>query len=227
MSEQRGARMSEQRGARVSTRHRALLVATANPGKLRELRELLGDLPLSLRSLRDFPRVVLPEEGDDYAENALAKARSAAAQSGLPALGDDSGLEVEGLGGAPGPRSARYGGPGLDDAGRVAHLLAALRGRSGDARRARFVCVAALALPDGAAWTSFGACPGAILDAPRGGGGFGYDPVFWSSELAAGMAELPQAQKNEISHRGRALRGLRPRIVEQLCAAPALTPDRG
>ncbi|HEX5065958.1 MAG TPA: RdgB/HAM1 family non-canonical purine NTP pyrophosphatase [Myxococcota bacterium] len=194
----------------------ALLVATGNAGKLRELRALLGDLPVTLHSLRDFPRVALPEEGDDYTENALAKARVAAARSGMPALGDDSGLEVEGLGGAPGPHSARYGGPGLDDAGRVAHLLAALRGRTGEARRARFVCVAALALPDGRAWTARGECPGTILEAPRGDGGFGYDPVFWSSELGAGMAELPEEQKNEISHRGRALRGLRARILEQV-----------
>jgi XTP/dITP diphosphohydrolase len=209
----------------VTTRRGALLVATGNAGKLHEFRTLLGDLPLVLHSLRDFPHVALPEEGDDYAANALAKARSAAAQAGLPALGDDSGLEVEGLGGAPGPHSARYGGPGLDDGARVAHLLEALRGHSGDARRARFVCVAALALPDGAAWTAWGECPGRILDAPRGAGGFGYDPVFWSSELEAGMAELPDARKNEISHRGRALRGLRARILEQVFGARGLTPS--
>jgi XTP/dITP diphosphohydrolase len=200
----------------VSAARGALLVATGNAGKLRELRALLGDLPVTLHSLRDFPGVALPEEGDDYTENALLKARVAAAQSGMPALGDDSGLEVEGLGGAPGPHSARYGGAGLDDAGRVAHLLAALRGRTGDARRARFVCIAALALPDGSAWTARGECPGTILEAPRGDGGFGSDPVFWSSELGAGMAELPEVQKNEISHRGRALRGLRARILEQV-----------
>ncbi|HVH20228.1 MAG TPA: non-canonical purine NTP pyrophosphatase [Myxococcota bacterium] len=209
----------------MSTPRGALLVATGNAGKLSELRALLGELALVLHSLRDFPHVALPEEGDDYAGNALAKARSAAVQSGLPALGDDSGLEVEGLGGAPGPHSARYGGPGLDDAGRVAYLLEALRGRSGDARRARFVCVAALALPDGAAWTAWGECPGHILEAPRGAGGFGYDPVFWSSELEAAMAELPDAQKNEISHRGRALRGLRARILEQVLAPASLKPS--
>ncbi len=187
----------------------ALVVATGNAGKLREIRALLEDLPLELRSLRDFPQVEVPAEGDGYLENALRKARSAAQQTGLPALADDSGLEVEGLGGAPGPHSARYGGPHLDDAGRVQHLLRALRDRTGEARRARFVCVAAVALPDGSEHAARGECPGRILESPQGTGGFGYDPVFWSSELRAGMALLPAASKNEISHRARALRGLR------------------
>ena len=204
-----------------------LVVASGNEGKLREFRSLLRELPLALRSLREFPGVALPEEGDDYERNALAKARGAARQTGLPALADDSGLEVEGLGGAPGPRSARYGGPGLDDAGRVEHLLRALRGRSGDARRARFVCVAALALPEGEAWTARGECAGVVLEAPRGRGGFGYDPVFWSSEARAGVAELPEDRKNEISHRGRALRALRARIEERVVAGPRVRPDRG
>ncbi|HVN39317.1 MAG TPA: RdgB/HAM1 family non-canonical purine NTP pyrophosphatase [Myxococcota bacterium] len=204
-----------------------LVVATGNEGKLREFRSLLGEMSLVLRSLREFPDVALPEEGDDYERNALAKARSAARQTGLPALADDSGLEVDGLGGAPGPRSARYGGPGLDDAGRVEHLLRALRGCSGDARHARFVCVAALALPDGEAWTARGECAGVVLEAPRGGGGFGYDPVFWSSEARAGVAELPEDRKNEISHRGRALRALRARIEERVVAGPRVRPDRG
>ena len=204
----------------------ALLVATDNAGKLREIRALLGDLPLALRSLRDFPGVALPPEGDDYAENALAKARSAAEQTGLPALADDSGLEVEGLGGAPGPRSARYGGEGLDDAGRIRHLLREMRALTGDARRARFVCVAALALPAGGAWSARGECPGRILESPRGDGGFGYDPVFWSSELRAGIAEVPEARKHEISHRGRAIRRLRPLLEEQLLGGAPLTTSR-
>jgi XTP/dITP diphosphohydrolase len=204
-----------------------LVVATGNEGKLREFRSLLAELPLVIRSLREFPRVALPDEGDDYEQNALAKARSAARQTALPALADDSGLEVEGLGGAPGPRSARYGGPGLDDSGRVEHLLGALRGRSGDARRARFVCVAALALPDGEAWTARGECAGFVLEAPRGRGGFGYDPVFWSSEADAGVAELPDDRKNQISHRGRALRALRARLEERVIAGTRLRPGRG
>lgn len=210
-----------------AAREAELVVATGNEGKLREFRSLLRELPLALRSLREFAGVELPEEGDDYEQNALAKARSAARQTGLPALADDSGLEVEGLGGAPGPRSARYGGTGLDDAGRVEHLLRALRDRAGDARRARFVCVAALALPDGDAWTARGECPGVVLEAPRGRGGFGYDPVFWSSEAGAGVAELAEDLKNEISHRGRALRALRARIEERVLARSRVRPDRG
>lgn len=195
------------------------MLATGNEGKMRELRDLLADLPLALRSLRDFPGVALPPEGDDYLENALAKARSAARQTGLPCLADDSGLEVEGLGGAPGPRSARYGGAGLDDAGRVRHLLRELAGAQGDARRARFVCVAAVALPDGETHSARGECPGAILDAPRGEGGFGYDPVFWSVEAGACMAELAPARKNELSHRARALRALRAFLLARVAAS--------
>lgn len=186
-----------------------VVVATANPGKLREIRDLLADLPADWLSLADFPAVVLPEEGVEYGPNAVAKAVAAAQQSGCIAVADDSGLEVAGLGGAPGPLSARYGGPTLDDRGRVAHLLAALADCTGDDRRARFVCHAAVARPDGAYETSVGVCEGKILDAPRGESGFGYDPVFYSSDLRCGMAELPEAEKNQISHRARAFAALR------------------
>ena len=185
-----------------------LVVATSNPGKLREIRELLGRPDLVLRSLADFPGLQLPEEGDDYAENALAKARAAARASGLPAVADDSGLEVVALGGAPGPRSARYGGPGLDDAGRVARLLEELRGVPPEERRARFVCAAAWADPTGEGVAVVRRCPGNILEAPRGRGGFGYDPIFEPDGAVGSMAELPAARKNELSHRGRAFRAL-------------------
>ena len=114
-----------------------LVVATSNPGKLREIRELFGGMDVVLRSLEDLPPVQLPEEGDDYEENARAKARRVAASLGVAALADDSGLEVEALGGAPGPGSARYGGPGLDDAGRVVRLLAELSRIAPGRRRAR------------------------------------------------------------------------------------------
>ncbi len=185
-----------------------LVVATGNPGKLREFRRLLGDLPFSLCSLAELS-VALPEEGDDYEANAVVKARTAARAAGLPALADDSGLEVAALGGAPGPRSARYGGPDLDDAGRVARLLGELQGVPRDRRVARFVCVAALADPDGAVVTARGVCPGRILESPRGVGGFGYDPVFWVEERGAAMAELADADKDALSHRGRAVAQLR------------------
>ena len=185
--------------------YREIVVATSNPGKLLEFRAILGELPLSLRALSAFPEVVLPEEGEEYEANAVAKARAAARDTGRAALGDDSGLEVDALGGAPGPLSARYGGPDLDDAGRVAHLLEALRDVEGPARSARFVCVAALALPEGGVVTARGECPGRILEAPRGDGGFGYDPVFEVEGRGRSMAELPAADKNRLSHRARAL----------------------
>jgi XTP/dITP diphosphohydrolase len=199
-------------GGRAASRAH-VVVATSSPAKLREIRALLAPLPVPLVGLDAFPRLRLPPEGDDYAANAIAKARAAAAHAGRPALADDSGLEVEGLGGAPGPRSARYGGPGLDDAGRVARLLAELAGREGAARRARFVCVAALALPDGEVATARGECRGRIVAAPRGRRGFGYDPVFEPEGRGRTMAELPAEEKNRISHRARAFRALRAALL--------------
>jgi XTP/dITP diphosphohydrolase len=185
-----------------------VVAATSNPGKLREIRAILAVAHVGVRALAEFPPVVFPQEGDDYAANAVAKARAVAEALGRSALADDSGLEVEGLGGAPGPRSARYGGPGLDDAGRVARLLEDLAGLRGDARRARFVCVAALAEPGGAVRTARGECRGRILRAPRGRGGFGYDPVFEVGDSGCAMAELPELEKNLLSHRARALGAL-------------------
>jgi XTP/dITP diphosphohydrolase len=198
---------------------RQVVVATSNAGKLREIRAILGDLPLALCGLDAFPPVRFPQEGDDYEANAVAKAVAAARATGRAALADDSGLEVDGLEGAPGPRSARFGGPGLNDRQRAASLLEAMARCTGARRNARFVCVAALALPDGEVTTARGECPGRILEAPRGGGGFGYDPVF---EVAPGttMAELPAAQKNTISHRARALRALH-------AALEAIAQERG
>ena len=185
-----------------------VVVATQNAGKLREIRALLGPLAVELAGLDELPSLELPPEGDDYAANAIAKARAAAAHAGCAAVGDDSGLEVEGLGGAPGPRSARWGGPGLDDVGRVAHLLAELAGRTGAARRARFVCLAALALPDGRVEVFRGECAGRIATAPRGANGFGYDPIFELPDLGRTLAELGADEKSSISHRARAFRAL-------------------
>lgn len=193
---------------------KALLLASANPGKLAEFRALLAGLDFALPGLADFPGVALHAEGGDYRENAAAKALTACEGSGLPALADDSGLEVAALGGAPGPYSARYGGPGLDDRARVELLLAELAARPAatQTREARFVCVAALALPEGALHIARGECAGEILRAPRGGGGFGYDPVFRPAEHNCSMAELPPAEKNRISHRARALAELRAQL---------------
>lgn len=198
----------------MSAPPRELVLASGNPGKLAELRAILGDearaLGLALRSLAEFPGVTLPPEGAAYEPNAIAKARAAAVATGRLAIGDDSGLEVDALRGAPGPLSARYGGPGLDDAGRVAHLLAALANVPEARRRARFVCLAALATPEGDVRAVRGECAGRILRAPRGAGGFGYDPVFLPDGEERTMAELPSAAKHRISHRGRAFAALAP-----------------
>jgi XTP/dITP diphosphohydrolase len=193
-----------------------VVVATSSRGKLREILALLAPLPVPMVGLDALPGLRLPPEGDDYLANAVTKARAAASFAGLPALADDSGLEVEVLGRAPGPHSARYGGPGLDDAGRVARLLGELAGWEGPARRARFVCAAALVAPDGGVATAFGECAGRIASAPRGADGFGYDPIF---ELEAGgrtMAELPAQEKNRVSHRARAFLALRPALLAWL-----------
>jgi len=186
----------------------AWIVATKNAGKLAEMRALLGDLPLVLRGLADLPGIELPPEGDDYAENAVAKARAVALATGLPSLGDDSGLEVDALGGRPGVHSARYGGPGRDDAARVALLLHELATVQQAQRSARFVCVVALVTPDGESVTARGSCEGRILAAPRGERGFGYDPIFAPEGRDVSLAELPADEKNRLSHRGRAVTAL-------------------
>ncbi len=191
---------------------RELVFATSNPGKLREFRAILGELPVAFSALDAFPGVQLPEEGEEYEENAVVKARAVADQTGLPALADDSGLEVSALGGAPGPLSARFGGAGLDDAGRVEKLLASIAASGTEDRSARFVCVVALAFPGGEVITARGECAGRILAAPRGHSGFGYDPVFEVEGDVRSMAELSADEKNRISHRARALRSLRDAI---------------
>ena len=204
-------------GAGVSGRpYREVVLATANAHKLLEVRAILGDLPISLRSLEAFPEVVLPEEGDEYEANAVAKARAAADRAGRLALADDSGLEVEGLGGAPGPRSARFGGGRLGPGERNAKLLEALRGMPAEARRARFVCVAALATHDGVVVVARGECLGRILENPRGRGGFDYDPIFEVDGRGKSMAELSPEDKNALSHRGRAFGALRDALRARL-----------
>lgn len=193
------------------------MLATGNAGKVREVRALLAALPMRIVGLDEIPGLVLPEEGDDYAENASAKAQAAARASGCLAIGDDSGLEVDALGGAPGPRSARYGGPGLDDAGRCRALLDALRSVPVGRRAARFVCVAALATPDGDVVTARGECPGVLLTAPQGQGGFGYDPIFGLASEGPSLAELSAEEKQRISHRGHAFRALAHELRARLC----------
>lgn len=191
-----------------------LLLATNNPDKIREMEAILAPLGVEIRTPRDYPGIAEPrEDGATFAENAIAKARHWARATGIPALADDSGLVVDALGGAPGVHSARYARTAPE---RNARLLAALAGVPPERRTARFVCVAALAMPDGAAVAREGTCEGRIHDAPRGTGGFGYDPIFWLDEHGCTMAELPPAVKNRISHRGRALEALRPILAQWL-----------
>jgi len=185
-----------------------VLVATGNHGKLCEIRAILGDLPLRFCALDRFPEIRLPEEGQQYEPNAAEKARVAAAESGLLAIADDSGLEVEALDWGPGPLSARYGGSGLDERGRNAKLLDALADLPAAKRRARYVCIAALATSEGEVLTARGECAGRILEAPRGEGGFGYDPIFLPDGYELSMGQLSGEIKNRISHRARAFRKL-------------------
>ena len=186
-----------------------LLVASLNPGKARELAELVAPLGCDTVGLADLGiDAGFEEHGSTYEENALGKARHYAALSGLPTVADDSGIEVDALGGRPGILSARYGGAGLDDAGRCRLLLHELDGVPEDRRGARYVAVAAIARPDGAARRFRGTCEGRITAAPRGSGGFGYDPLFFFPEFGATFAEIEPLRKHGVSHRGAALRAL-------------------
>ena len=187
-----------------------LVIATLNRDKARELASLLGELPFEVVSLSAVPGAALPPEGEEsYRANALAKARAAAGTSGAVALGDDSGIEVDALGGGPGVRSARYGGPGLSDTDRCAALLAELRGVPRERRTAQFRCVVAVISPDGREEVVEGVAEGIITDASRGTGGFGYDPVFFYPPLDRTFAELEPALKNRVSHRARAIAAAR------------------
>ncbi len=191
-------------------RETSLAVATRNRGKIREIRKALEGLPLRILTWEDFPDWPPPEEkGGTFEENALEKAESLARFSGLPSLSDDSGLEVDHLGGAPGVHSAMYAGRHGDDAANIARLLSELEGVPGEGRRARFVCVLALAGPRGERFLLRETCEGHIAREPRGEGGFGYDPVFVPLGYSRTMAELSLEEKNAVSHRGRALRRLR------------------
>lgn len=182
---------------------RRLLLASNNPGKLVELQALLRGLPVEVTSRPDLPEVA--ETGETFLENAILKACAAATWSGEWALADDSGLEVDALGGAPGVRSRRYAGRDATDAERNARLLARLAKVPDPKRTARFRCVLALMGPDGRVWTAEGVCEGRITHAPRGEHGFGYDPIFQVAGLDRTMAELTPEEKDRLSHRARAL----------------------
>ena len=187
-----------------------VVLATKNRGKARELQSMLAGVVSRVESLADHPSVVLPPEGEhSYRENAEAKARAVWAALRRPAIGDDSGLEVDALNGAPGVRSARYAGPDADDAANNARLLQELAGTPAARRGARFRCVLALVEGDGPATIVEGACAGQILESPRGAQGFGYDPLFLPAGDSRTFAELPREEKNRDSHRGRAVAALR------------------
>jgi len=187
-----------------------LVLGTLNPAKGRELIALLGSVPFEIRMLADIPGAQLPEEtGSTYADNALVKARVAAELTGALAFGDDSGLEVDALDGAPGLYTARFGGPGLDDRGRGELLLARLRGVPPARRTARFRCVIALAGAGHPERVVEGVAEGVIAEAPSGARGFGYDPVFFYPPLGRTFAELSDEEKARVSHRGLALAAAR------------------
>ncbi len=213
----------------------SLLVATNNRGKLEELRHLLSGLNVELLSLQDVSKkpISVVEDGDTFEANAIKKAREIAAMTMMLTLADDSGLEVEALGGAPGVRSARFAGERATDAENNAALLAALDLVDADATyarsqdyKARFRCVLALVDPfvrDGEPFVVEGTCTGRITRTPRGSGGFGYDPLFLVDGMDKTMAELTEEEKNRISHRARAVQALRLPLEKTLAARDALT----
>ena len=184
---------------------RALLLATTNRHKLDEFYTIFSDLPLTLQSLREVHiSTDVEETGQTFAENTELKARFYAQASGMLSLADDSGLEIDALGGAPGVFSARFAGRDTSYEERFRLILEQMRGLTGEQRRARFRCAIALAEPGGHCRTVEGMIEGIVADSPRGTGGFGYDPIFLLPELGRTFAELTSEQKNRISHRGRA-----------------------
>lgn len=186
-------------------------MATGNAHKVEEIRSILGGMAIPILSLAEFPQITMEEieeTGESYEANALLKAKAVARFTGLPALADDSGLEIEALGGEPGLHSARFMGKGTPQEEKNAAILARLAGVPEERRTARFVCGAALVRPDGGSVIVRGSCEGRIAEGAAGGGGFGYDPIFWLPEHQCTMAALPVGVKNRISHRAKAFLAL-------------------
>jgi len=196
-----------------------LLVATGNAGKLREYSSIYADLPLHLTSLTDeMIETTVEETGTDFQANAILKARTYVKESGMLTLADDSGLEVDALGGAPGVHTARYAGEDASDEDRYRLLLHNLAGIPHEQRTARFRCAIAIVTPEGEAFYTEGTCEGLIAEEPVGTEGFGYDPIFYLPEYGCTMAQLPSDIKNRISHRAQAAQAAIPiltRLVSQ------------
>ena len=196
---------------------RKLVFATGNEGKMKEIREILKELDLEICSLKEAGiRMDAEENGTTFEENALIKARAAAAHTDAIVMADDSGLEIDYLGGEPGVYSARYLGEDTSYRIKNQNLIDRLEGVPDEKRTARFVCVIAAVLPDGRTLTSRGTIEGIIGREERGGGGFGYDPIFFLPEYGCSTAELSMEQKNEISHRGKALREMKEKLRREL-----------
>jgi XTP/dITP diphosphohydrolase len=213
----RGRPAAPGRGSSGTGRRPRLVLATRNPDKAREIAAIYAHLGVDLLTLDALPDFVLPpEDADTYGENAARKARAVARATGLPALADDSGIEIDALDGAPGVRSHRFLGEGATDAERNARVLALLEGVPDARRTARYRAAVGIAAPDGGVRVFDGTCEGAIARSPRGRGGFGYDPIFVAAGDTRTMAELAPEEKNRISHRARALRAAEPYLVEAL-----------
>ena len=198
--------------------HRRLLIATTNPGKLSEIRELLDEVPVVLVSLADLPRVPEPEEtGGTFEENARLKARYYAAATGLPTVAEDSGLVVDAMDGAPGVQSARFLGPDASYADRFEEIFRRLAARPDTPRTARFVCALCVVADAGGevAFETAKTVEGEIVEAPGGAGGFGYDPIFRYPPYGRTLAEVSQAEKLKVAHRGKAFRALAAWLKDQ------------
>ena len=193
-----------------------LVLASQNEKKLKEMNDILSHLGIEvcLQSPQLGVHVEVEETGDTFEENSRLKAQAVMEATGMPAIADDSGLCVDALGGAPGVYSARYGGPGLDDTGRYRLLLENMRGQT--PRTAKFVSVITCCFPNGDVLTARGECQGTIAYAPQGEGGFGYDPVFFLPQRKKTFAQLTAEEKNEISHRGKALALFREKLQDYL-----------
>lgn len=191
-----------------------IVFATTNEGKVKEIKEILGDFPIEVVSMKEMGITAdIEENGTTFEENSLIKARALAKLTGLPALADDSGLEVDYLNGEPGIYSARYLGRDTDYDYKNNYIIDKLSGAKGEDRSARFVCVISLVLPDGREFVERGVVEGLIGYEQKGENGFGYDPIFYLPEYGKTSAEIPPEEKNRISHRGKALTAMKKLIV--------------